>query len=583
MLPSGADIKIGSYEFHLARGEGAYRYVRQPVQDERIVVWDHDDWSGGEGLEFYDPNQPNRYWYGKANPRIPGSVTAPPDRSQASLTTGASPSIAVFANGAGITWVCYDRHLYYTSDGTTWTAHPSNPVFGVGYSIKAAAAVGDKLWVSAHDGTTRKVKEATTSAISDAVNDVTGPPFLGMASHGGWVYGWTGKTLLRYNPKATLPITQDSTMKVYQPALETLPSTYYGAAAGGADGVFMLYSSPGQAVVHRWRNRSGVDLWNLEGVTAKAMVVRSGIIYVLAEGPERRVELHGMGAKTLQPMHLANVGEGVGAATALALGPGYGNTVLAAVTDGTTDYIYVYDPEAGALSELDERARATDGGLIGLGLYGQRRLSAHGSATAVKVNSWRSDRAPVTGSWQLISPAWDLDSPYVQKQLLGFYVVQKPGSGTVTVYYQLDEDGTWTSAGTTAAADKQKYIDLSGSNITCYTLRVRLDGASGCRVLSVAPRLYVLSYAETWDLRVQVTDRRGSTNAVPNASVLRGYLRSLHTDRQAVTLLDGRRYQERGGDGVGYSTHNVLVEALEEEVGPTGEGTMRLLLRSVNP
>jgi len=102
-------------------------------------------------------------------------------------------------------------------------------------------------------------------------------------------------------------------------------------------------------------------------------------------------------------------------------------------------------------------------------------------------------------------------------------------------------------------------------------------------VFSVAPRLYVLSYTETWDLRVQVTDRRESTNALPNASVLRGYLRSLHTNRQAVTLLDGRRYQQRGGDGVGYSTHSVLVEALEEEVGPTGEGTMRLLLRSVNP
>lgn len=591
-LPSGADVKIGTREFRLADGlvDDPYEYATE-ITDTDLFIWDMDDWSGGEGQKYLDVERPDRYWFGQANPRTPGSITSPPDRTQSSaLTTSATPERAVFAvDGSGNLWLFVNRQAFYSTNGTTWTAHPSNPIFGAGYQISAATGVGNKVWVSASDGTTRQVLEIDTSTSTTAVSDVTGKKFIGMTQRGGWVFGWTGKNLLRYNSQATLPITQGARHKVYTPFTDTLPSTYYGGAVTSDRSVLLLYSTEGAAVVHEFRRGRGVDVWHLPGLTGKAITHRNGIVYVLTQS-NGIVQLHGMGVKTRQSFTLVDrVGEGDGVTTAVALAPGYGNTILILATNGTIDFIYVYDPETDAISQLDQRAQSDAGAADALVTYKDKRISAHFSSTTTKTNAWGLDTATPSSSWQVVSPAWDMGEPYSEKQLLGVHVVQDPtiSSGTATVYYQDDEDGVWTSMGSTTGGSKHTYIDIATSNVRARTFRFRVDGTNGCRVYSIAPRFRVASYEEVWRLVVKITDEH-ATAARPRsrsarAQTLRGYLRNLFTAKEAVTFLDGRRYQLEGGDGVGVSTHTVVLDSLDEFITSTGEGVAAVVLRSTTP
>lgn len=98
MLASGAHVKIGAHEFFLEEGlEGHYRHsfetVFIPRQDVSgkpgkqnvrpdIQFWSHDDWSGGEGEKFFDPQDPVVYDTSTdANPRIAGQLTARPTKT----------------------------------------------------------------------------------------------------------------------------------------------------------------------------------------------------------------------------------------------------------------------------------------------------------------------------------------------------------------------------------------------------------------------------------------------------------------------------------------------------------------------
>src|SRR5881396_1928075 len=58
-----------------------------------VLVWTIDDFAGGAETKYFNDIIPDTYWYGKANPRVRGSVTSPPTQAQTTVTlTATSPT-----------------------------------------------------------------------------------------------------------------------------------------------------------------------------------------------------------------------------------------------------------------------------------------------------------------------------------------------------------------------------------------------------------------------------------------------------------------------------------------------------------
>jgi hypothetical protein len=220
--------------------------------------------------------------------------------------------------------------------------------------------------------------------------------------------------------------------------------------------------------------------------------------------------------------------------------------------------------------------------------YDSRRLAAYFASTTVKADSWISDDSTPAGAWTWYSGAHDLGYPMDQKVLCGFHVTQDPGiaAGTGTVYYQDDEDGTWTTAGTWSAASKHTYIDVSADNVKFRTLRVKIVGASGSRMLSCTARTYITTQQRAWQMKLKLkNERQGDrpSSRMAPAHVLRTNLHALAADGGAITFLNGFRFPHKGGASDGYTSHTVLVESVEDHIASDAEGTATVVLRAVTP
>src|SRR6266542_1943970 len=104
MLPSGAHVKLGSYEFFLDEKQTPpYRHSFDSLLAQRtdisgvpgaqnlnpqVLPWITTDWLGGEGNFFVDSGDPSVYYISSANTRVPGKVKGSPTR--ADFTTAAT-------------------------------------------------------------------------------------------------------------------------------------------------------------------------------------------------------------------------------------------------------------------------------------------------------------------------------------------------------------------------------------------------------------------------------------------------------------------------------------------------------------
>jgi hypothetical protein len=272
-----------------------------------------------------------------------------------------------------------------------------------------------------------------------------------------------------------------------------------------------------------------------------------------------------------------------------------------AVDDGTTTFHFIYDAETDSWSELDQRTISADGTTYAMTTFGNRRLAfANKADTTGRINRWIQDYDTPAGAFELVTTAWDFDYPVDEKMLFGFEVVQDQSiaAGTISVAFQLDESGTWIttdSAGaamTTGAGVKYTTFQVSGASTQrkFRILRLRIQGASGARLLSLRTRAYVNSFQEMWKLvlKARASSQR-ARNAPVKAETVREQINTLASAKDVVTFLDGRRFPRRGGNNVGYTTHTVVVEFPRD--GGTEirrahghyEGSVQVVLRSILP
>jgi hypothetical protein len=624
-LPSGADVKIGSYEFMLDQDNdaGAYQHAFETLGSDTqaidgspgkrtgnpsVLLWRVRDWSAGSGKKFYDVNDPGSYYDDvSSNPRIPGQVQSRPDVAAGTGLTATSIAAGNtrFAYGQGSLWLFANRQAWYSTDGLAWTAHPSNPIFPASYNTYSAAGVRDEVWVCGWDGTTRRILKVTQATTTQAVSDVTGPRFLGMAELGGYIYGWTGRNLLRYSAQATLPITQARKHKVALPYNDNPTGSFVGDMCASENAVYYMISYNGDAVIFQYKQHRPFPIWQLPaGFTAKSICYNMGTLYCvgqfggIAGATTGRISLLGMNVSSRQWFHLADfkplVLQGQ-AQLATSVSPSYGAQVLVTCQTATTNYMAVYDAELDAISELDNSAVATSSN-DSSATFLNKRVFAFINGTTISTKAYAEDQNTPTSAWTNDSAAHDIGYPMDEKTLLGFHVLQDPSiaTGTVTVSYQLDEDGSWTAAGTTAGASKHTYFTVSTNAATkkFRQLRIRMVGANGCRVYSVTARCYINTYQEVWKLRLKMLDEKASDGPSSRrfpAWKLRDFLLTTAAAKNVVAFLDGKRYPKKGGTGEAgpggtpASVDVVIEYPIDSIVNDQSEGSMEVVLRSVVP
>lgn len=614
MLASGAHVKIGDKEFRLdfSQGANAYNYSLTPTGEE-VQYWLWDDWSGGEGNDAYDPADPIVYHQGLVNPRIPGKLQGPPART--SMTTGSltpAPTRAFHAIADGKLYVGGEAasggstSVWYWDLDTLSGAPTEVAVTGMDVAVDTLWAMGTdgtNVWLvygdtTSGDYTIRIITPGAAVATERNYADSNAIPITGIVSLGGYLYTWNGNAFRSRNLSTAAANTgepydhqernfgQDFTGM-------TLGTDYWAGMVQGEETLYFFTGVQGRTVIYE-RDPTGAvgELWNLPtGFTGKDICYQSGALLVVGEYLGSSC-LWGMSTISRQPLFLGFVRLGTDLDLAV-ISPGFGTEVLMApvswASSGGT--VFVYDIAMDAFSQLDTVSH-TAGELWSLGTAGGYRIAVVEDGDDISVYMWDTDDNPsATVDGRMESGSWDMDLPEDEKILDGIHVLGQVNSGSIDVYYQDDEDGTWTSAGSVTSGFHNYLPVSSTSSVPFRTLRVRVDPINGAEVYAVSARYRVNSYTESWDLLLDLTDEATDQNRgrrrrshEDRGWQLRQYIRSIAEAKDVVTFLDGTPYPQGDGDDPDkYNTHYVVVDILADRIEQPGEGSMVVRLRSVEP
>lgn len=610
-LASGAHVKLGAYEYLIDESEeGHYQHGWEPLLENEysvggsglrstrpdLLFWEFTDWSGGQGYKTFDPGDPIVYWYGNCNPRREGSVKGPPTQTAGTglSTTSNTPHRVLLAASDGRLWLAANRQLFYSTDGTSWTAHGSNPLGSAGNQITGLAADGKYVWValsSTVSGTgTRKVLRCDTSTATTFVSDVsTTLPFWDLAVYEGGLYGWTGRNLVRYKANtSSLPITHSDAKHNVAPLFDdTVSTNFIARMVEGEHSLWLMNSFHGKTIIYEWRADTLTPVWTLpDGFKGKGLTVSNGVVYVGGDYLDTSA-IFGLSTSSRVPTFATSVlkdGD-AGTTSVSCMGGSFGNQILIGDAENSSNAtVYVYDRELDSLTSLGEVS--SWGELSAVTTFRNKRIMAGFNGTTLKTVHFNTDYASTTQSWDLYSGDWDQGYPYAEKVLLGVHVVCEPlpASGTLSVYYQDDEDGAWTLAGTVSGTNTSyQYLPVSTTSTTekFHVLRIRVDGTNGAVLKSLAVRSNIAEYNEVWSVTLKLQDETTANGSRPRnrlatAATLRDNLETLSQGKNLVTFLDGYRYKEPGR----YTTHSVTIEAPTDIINRLAEGNARVILRS---
>lgn len=619
MLASGAHVKIGTEEFRLKRGQGSYSYALIPIE-ENVQYWLWDDWSGGEGADAYLTEDPIVYHQGNVNPRLPGKLLNPPDRQFISNTPTEAPDRALMASAGGYLFLTGatvattgDSEISYTDDPTgslsrlqfTGTTSFNNP--STTDRITAIATDGSQVFVFGHNnGVASECQRIEASGGTPSIStkklwnydDTRSNPVIGAAVLGSRLYGWLGHRLLYWPIDDEANDPQNDTLAYTSGGSlnGTWETDYWGDMVAGDTSLYMYYAVDGKTVVYEWDGRSGTPIWNMpDGFTGKAITYSNGALLLVGDY-NGKAALFGMSVVSRQPLFLGYIREQSDALQLEVMGNGFGAEILMAEKDGSSSggQVFIYDMNMDAISQVGNITLASSE-IWSLGTFKGKRVMGVENGTLHRLYTFDLDENPSTTiAGRMETGAWDMDLPEDQKTLEGIHILADFSAATaaVDVYYQDDEDGTWTQAGAELTSGFHNYIEVSNatSDVTFRSLRLRVDPKGAAEVFAVSARYRVTTYLEVWELVLDLTnegrsrwDRKRSTS--DKAWQLRDYIRDIADNSATVEFLDGARYPGgRSNDPDKYSTHQVKLSIPVDNIEnvDTGEGTMVVRLVSTD-
>jgi hypothetical protein len=587
---------------------------------------------------FFDPtNNAERFYQGSCNPRLRGKLQGLPDRTVDSEVISVGVTDATFGRlvpANGYVWFVGNRMAWSSPDGTTWT----NRSLSTAPQIYSAAANDDFVFVSGSDGSHRDTYAVSTTVAAWRISHESGDQkFIGLATQGPYLYGWSGVNLLQTDVSALTGSETVAWTAVDDSSFADPPSgtTWYGDCLATENMIVYFTAYSGFTRVRRFDGSTGVGYWTLpQGFTGTCMTYSMGILYVAGvyENGDSALFMVSFADDDPQPLGYIRRGDGL---FPVAMAPSFnGEILILSKGDRLSGHInlaqlFVYSPPEtgrpdGAISYLGAPSLGNTafGVALSTATFESGRLTA--SVDTIGGNyvfsSFGLDTDSTTNSWDFTGKAWDFQLPEQSKVLNGFSVNFAPisGSETITVSYQVNEDGTWHAlsvidSGTTGASTGSAYITVGShsTHVPFTIIRFKASGTNGAVLYSLTARAYALSYQEVWEATLLLSDDETSDSRTGHgftADQRRDFLIGKGTGPESATgfipakrivqLKDGTAFGVWSDDeGIGVNSVDVIVESPEEvfldlsdmDNLPTNQGErtntseMTVTLRSVAP
>ena len=619
-------VKLGSYKYRLATNSDDQHYsarlVPLNISNAQVVqssdpkydlrpdtaVWEMTDWSGGEGTKKFDNETGNQYdlSYNIDALHTPGSIRLSNAVEAAGINrTGtlvkASDKLFHFSssddtigtysgNLANTTWdeqdagtisdsdyfgvrgdgdgkyiympigslndiYRYEPHATYTNDMADtdkWVDADSQAVFS-----RPLVKIGNKIFVVHLDGTKISVVEYSTTAtptVSPTEIFVAYEGNLDAGSNQGIVCRGDNELFVCVRTKAGESILYRIT-----------PASALGEAFGTEVGRF-----PGFSVDCIWY-ASGVLL--LAGTSTTTGVDKRTIYYV--KGTELgsfgliRQDATFTDAKLITSTDASRMDR----------------TFFLARTGSASNYwtLFTIDLLTGAIFGGPEFSAVRDPNSV-VDFLGRTFVSENkGSAST---QTYRTASTYAT-SGELITAVHDFDIGE-EKTLMSIRLSTEPlpANTAVQVYYQDDQDGTWTSAGTydtDSGTGTTFKISTDSSSVKFKNLQLKIklttsDATATPVVRSVQVRCTPTEYVREWDMLLDISDEdaQAQGRAFTGAQLI-DYIKAEATNENIIQFDNGYETPSAGS----YDEHDVMIREYNINLTSAGQGVANIKVREV--
>ena len=626
MIDGYFHVKLGSYKYRLATNSDDQHYsarlVPLNISNAQVVqssdpkydlrpdtaVWEMTDWSGGEGTKKFDNETGNQYdlSYNIDALHTPGSIRLSNAVEAAGINrTGtlvkASDKLFHFSssddtigtysgNLANTTWdeqdagtisdsdyfgvrgdgdgkyiympigslndiYRYEPHATYTNDMADtdkWVDADSQAVFD-----RPLVKIGNKIFVVHLDGTKISVVEYSTTAtptVSPTEIFVAYEGNLDAGSNQGIVCRGDNELFVCVRTKAGESILYRIT-----------PASALGEAFGTEVGRF-----PGFSVDCIWY-ASGVLL--LAGTSTTTGVDKRTIYYV--KGTELgsfgliRQDATFTNAKLITSTDASRMDR----------------TFFLAPTGSASNYwtLFTIDLLTGAIFGGPEFSAVRDPNSV-VDFLGRTFVSENkGSAST---QTYRTASTYAT-SGELITAVHDFDIGE-EKTLMSIRLSTEPlpANTAVQVYYQDDQDGTWTSAGTydtDSGTGTTFKISTDSASVKFKNLQLKIklttsDATTTPVVRSVQVRCTPTEYVREWDMLLDISDEdaQAQGRAFTGAQLI-DYIKAEATNENIIQFNNGYETPSAGS----YDEHDVMIREYNINLTSAGQGVANIKVREV--
>ena len=626
MIDGYFHVKLGSYKYRLATNSDDQHYsarlVPLNISNAQVVqssdpkydlrpdtaVWEMTDWSGGEGTKKFDNETGNQYdlSYNIDALHTPGSIRLSNAVEAAGINrTGtlvkASDKLFHFSssddtigtysgNLANTTWdeqdagtisdsdyfgvrgdgdgkyiympigslndiYRYEPHAIYTNDMADtdkWVDADSQAVFS-----RPLVKIGNKIFVVHLDGTKISVVEYSTTAtptVSPTEIFVAYEGNLDAGSNQGIVCRGDNELFVCVRTKAGESILYRIT-----------PASALGEAFGTEVGRF-----PGFSVDCIWY-ASGVLL--LAGTSTTTGVDKRTIYYV--KGTELgsfgliRQDATFTDAKLITSTDASRMDR----------------TFFLAPTGSASNYwtLFTIDLLTGAIFGGPEFSAVRNPNSV-VDFLGRTFVSENKGSTSTQ--TYRTAGTYST-SGELITAIHDFDIGE-EKTLMSIRLSTEPlpANTAVQVYYQDDQDGTWTSAGTydtDSGTGTTFKISTDSSSVKFKNLQLKIklttsDATATPVVRSVQVRCTPTEYVREWDMLLDISDEDAQAQGRAfTGSQLIDYIKAEATNENIIQFDNGYETPSAGS----YDEHDVMIREYNINLTSAGQGVANIKVREV--
>jgi hypothetical protein len=598
-------VTIDGTRYILAQGlvEKPYSYHAIPIakatnagkpqgEEEELLPdlneWVYDDWSGGQGYDFFRKDDPIVYLEGRINNRRSGKIKPPPNVTLTALSANlpAANEPLMMATAVGIMWMAQDERVYSSTDGITWTSRTTG--FAAGYNITSLAGDATYLYIAANNGSLTSVQRITTTTQEEVVAPVALSQLVSMVVSGAYLFSLlAGGNISKIDTTAVMPESLGS--PIY--TIGNVTASSRSKIVKTDTGIAIMDTAVGATVVHELPGPDfvGSEAWILpNGFSGRSMCFTASALWVLGSN-SGLPSIYGFPLTTRQEIDVGFI-KGSGTLTPRIITSGIGKTVLIGFEEGS---VYIYDIGNDAISLLDDTP-VSGKTLHDLNTYEGLRLAGFqksSSTWAPSVRMWADDYigavdASLTGV--CTSPLYNFGIPGYDKVLHSVRVAYSPittAGHSILVEYSLD-GAAYVTAGTINSTNGTTgritfIISVAGTTKKFRQMQFRLTLTNTqAEVHSISWIAQVPEFLETWDLIIFAGDEKAGNRpgGLQRAGwKIRDTLLVSLANRNVISFIDHYRYPKKNQN----ATINVLIKECFDQIGPKGEGLLMLKLVKV--